>query len=404
MERLPVEVWTKIFSYLKVGDCLRVSEVCWHFHWIINSKVFLRDICANFTDVKPFEATKRRYLNLKIKSASHESLSKCNRAVRRSAASVIRLEVEEIWIRDVRLLTSFLSSFRNLQELHLEGIHIVESTWPVQLHFQHLKILKFFYSKNYLLQMFTQSCHQLQVFKICLLPHEDQQSRDEHYELMMQVLRNNRWTLEKLNLYDVNFDDAFLHQLSLVGLHRLQKFSMSFNAYLTADSTGLEKFVKAQAHTLQKFKIRTFDHINEDQLEVLISNVPNIKYLNIIVCANCDYQRFSDFRKLTQLEKLKIQPKSFCTIEAPDNNYNKFIERKILRHQNDRMKHLTLNNLNVTKEVLDLITASFSQLEVLDLSYGKVAIDHVIQLQQKLAKLDSIKMNGCVLVRSFDDA
>lgn len=397
-----MEILSEIFSYLTVREFLSVSEVCKTFHSIVNAKAFLNRICANLNDCESFRTSMRHYDACKIFRAGDEQLEKFHHmfAMRDSvsASSVRSLKLDDVEINCKSSLMMFLSHFDNVEELSLEGIYLKDTSSSAgRASMPQLKTLKFFYSTNVLLSLFADVIGTLEVFKVCLLPHEDENEKNQNYQLVITILSNNRTTLRKLNLYEVNFGDEFLEQIASIDLTQLTKFSMSFNSYLLPDSKGFERFVKNNKATLEKFKIRTFDHVKQHQLQVLIDHAVNIRSLNLIVCSHCDYESFSDFRKLEKLEKLKLCPTTFCAVG--DRSYAKFVKDKILNHQNKSMKSATIMMLPMSSEVVAKIISSFPNLVILNLSSeSEVTENQVYLLKDKLTSLKMLFLDDCNMV------
>lgn len=395
METLPVEVLSEIFSYLNVRELLTISEVSKTFHSIINSRVFLKKIWADFTNCEHFKKSKRSYVNLKIAHANDEKLTEIHNILSSKKAlirSVRRLKLDDVQVISSAALKDLIMNFQSITELHLEGINLKTiSSVTISIKPPHLKVLKFFYSSNHLLHLFTAVSNQLETFKVCLMPHKNEASKNQHYQLVADILQNNCLTIEKLNFYEVNFDDQFLDLISSINLLRLTKFSMSFNSCLTSESSGFQRFVKQNGAKMKKFKIRTFDHINEHHLKVLIEHAENIESLNLIICSSCNYETFSDFSKLKTLEKLKIQPTNYCSTR--NFSYSAFIEDKILSHRNDCLKHLTLEMIPNSESIINKIASSFPNLVTLNLSSGFEIKVHADLLKDKLKNLKKLVFN-----------
>lgn len=407
MEELPVEVLSEIFSYLSVAEFLSVAEVSEVFYSVINAKVFMDKICANFTDCENFRNSTRRYVRLKIEQAQDEQLELCHRMLSQQAAPIKSsarfLKFDDIEIISEIPLRNLLTNFNNVIELELGGIYTKFDASPptsCAIPFPHLKILKFFYSTNSLLHLFSDIKDQIETFKVCLVPHDNDLDRNRNYRVVTQILQNNRFKLRKLNLYEVNFDDDFLEQISSIKFTRLNKFAMSFNSYLGPESLGFEKFVKNQAETLQKFKIRTFDHIKQHQLEVLTRYAVNLRSLNLIICSFCDYDNFTNFIILRNLEKLKIQPTNFCG--AGDSRYEMFVNEKILNHRNVTMKSVTIESLGISREIISKIIASFPNVEILKLSsHSEFPTDIVKLLKDKLKNLRILELKNNFIINKM---
>lgn len=398
MESLPVEILSEIFSYLDIREILTVSEVSKDFHSIINSRRFLNKIWANFTEHVSFEESTREYVNLKIENAQDDHLIKNHWMIshgQSSITSVLCLKLENIHVFSIENLSNLIMNFVNIKELHLEGIEL-ENAYTITrsiLKLPRMEVLKFFYSTNCLLNLFADDSIQLSTFKVCLIPHEDEEIMKLNYGLVARILHNSRQKLRKLNFYEVNFDDKFLEEISSIKLFRLSNFSMSFNSCLLNESKGFQKFIKLHASTLEKFKIRTFDHINGHHMEVLTKHAINIRSLNLIICSSCDYITFSDLSRLGRLEKLKIQPTNYCF--TGNLCYAKFIEDKILNYNNISLKHLTLEMIPNSEIIIKRIIISFPNLITLNLSSEFPMEDHLHLLKSKLKCLKKLIFN-CV--------
>lgn len=396
MENLPVEVLTKIFSYLVIRDFLSISEVCKIFSSIINIKHFLGRVSSNITKSEDFLRSTRSYVNMKLQDGKDQQLIKCNRLLSNYNAvvssEVQRLKIDNLEFMNCREMNCFLNCFRNISEIHFEGIYCKSKSPQFRsILFPNLKTVKFFYSTNNLLQVFSE-VKQLAVFKICLIPHDDEESQSRNFQLVINVLQNNRHSLRKLNFYDVNFDDGFLEKVAKIKFSSVIKFSMSFNSYLSPETQGFEKFIKQNANNLEKFKIRTFDHIKEDHLKVLIENAINIRSLSLIICSTCDYERFSDFRSLKKLEALKIQPSNYCNIASL--SYKKFIEDKILNFCNENLKYVTFEALSLSDDIVNRIIFSLPNLIELCLSCTLNSnVNYANLLKNKLKDLKKLVIN-----------
>lgn len=395
METLPIEILSEIFSYLDIRELLLISQVSRIFHSVINSRVFLKNIWANFTHCDNFEHWTRNYVNLKIHHAQDGKLKECLMIlsnVQSAVKSVQHLKIDDAQIVSIDNFSSLITTFPSIKVLHLEGIKLENIETVIRtIKFTHLKTLKFFYSTNVLLDLFTEISNQLETFEVCLIPHENETTKTYSYNLVNKILRNNK-TLRKLNFFEINFDDQFLEQMSSIKLPLLRKFSMSFNLWLTPESSGFEKFVKQHAPTLEKFKIRTFDHISEHHLKVLTEHAINIKSLYLIICSSCEYKTFSNFTNLQNLEKLRIQPTNYCS--SSNLSYVKFIENKILIHRNLKLNHLTLEMIPNEKSIIDKIILSFPNLITLSLSSDLEIEVHQSLLQDKLKQLRKLVLNN----------
>ena len=393
METLPVEILSEIFSYLSVREFLTISEVSRTFYSVVNSKVFLKNVWANFSYFDDFKKSKRNYANIKIEHIREEQMKKGNTILsRRNHIPIVqRLKIDDIEITSAETLCNWIMNFESIVELHLEGINLKTSTTNICIKLSHLKILKFFYSTNNLLQLFSEITNQLEILKLCLIPHENEASKVYTYAQVEKILQNNRLSLKKLNFYEVNFDDQFLNQISSIKLLLLKKFSISFNSCLSQESIGFRKFVKQHSETLEKFKIRTFDHISEHHLKVLIENAVNIQSLNLIICSSCNFEIFFEFENLQRLEKLKIQPTNYCS--SSNFNYLRFLEERILHYRNLNLKHLTLEMIPNSISIIKKITSSFPNLITLNLSSSFTIENHVNLLKENLKYLKKVIIN-----------
>lgn len=395
MESLPIEILAKIFSFLEVPEFLKVAEVCTTFEATINSSLFLARLRVDLTCSEDFEDSARNYVNVKIENLQDEIIRKFNKtskSLRKFSCSVKSLKLIEVETSSPNVVKSLIMNFGNVKELHLEGVYIKNpQIEPIKL--EKLKVLTFLYSSNELLKVFTEVKSQLRIFKLCLVPHDNEDTKHQSYQLVNDILQNNSCNLEKLNFYDVNFDDHFLDKISELEFPKLAKFSMSFNSYLSPESHGFEKFVDKNVNNLKKFKIRTFDHIQQRHLQTLIDKSINLKSLNLIVCSFCDFHTFSGFENLKLLETLKLQPTSHCS--AGNTSYQKFIENKILNYQNNSMRNLTIKSLEtISDHLLEKIVLSFPNLLSLKISAGSNESSNNFKfLKSKLESIRKIVVN-----------
>lgn len=400
MEALPVEILSEIFSYLSVRELLKTSEVCTKFCSVVNARKFLDKMLVNLTEPVCFHKSMRSYVNCKIVKAKNDrnrnilELGFRNPKVFKSSKY---LKLDDLEFFNSRALKNLMNTFDNIQVLHLEGVHLKsQSISDDTIKLPNIKVLKFLYCTNDLLRLFSDVKH-INVLKICLIPHENEKNRQHNYRLVLRILVNNQQSLVKLNFYDMNFEDSFLDLVSSsTKLHRLKKLSMSFNSNLSPNSEGFQKFVSQHAETLEKYKIRTFDHITQSQLRVLINSAVNIKSLNLIICSSCDYATFTDFKNLHKLEKLKIQPTNYCN--SGNVRYEKFIEDKILNLRNENMKCLELVMLPLSDAILHKIVSMFPNLLRLKLTSSISSVDfipkYVTDLKKKLKSIKELIIDG----------
>jgi F-box-like len=403
MELLPVEILSKIFSYLKVKEFLNISEICKKFDEIIKSNFFMEKLSVDVTQFKDFETSTRNYINVNFGHLDEQQLWKCSdtiKSLETISPSVQRIKLDDVEMINSCALENLLMVFDNVKELHLEGIYLKNSVSSIKsIKLDNLKVLKFFYSSSEFLNLFTDIREQLKIIKICLVPHHDEAAKNRIYSLVTGILHNNRETLEKLNLYDVNFDDEFLDKTSGLKFQKLSKFSMSFISYLSPESSGFQQFLNKNANTLKKFKVRTFDHINQQQLKVLIDNAVNVRSLNLIICSFCDYEVFDGFKNLRNLEELKLQPTNYCNITLANIFYQKFIEDKVLTHRNTTMKHVTIKHLRISEEVISKIASSFPKVLTLKLSCNsEVDLNQIVQLKDKFKNVSKLILNDVNLI------
>lgn len=394
MERLPVEIVSDIFSYLDRRNFLMVSEVCRNFSEIINTKYFMRQITIN---LRNFDLT-RNYVKSVLDNIDDEFLVKFNRRHKSDIlASVHQLIVSDTKINQVNILISTLNKFQNIYEIRLEGIYMNELNSRPQLKVKlpNLQVVKFFYCSNELLSMFTNLMNQLKVFKVCLIQHNDLLPRGNCHDTVLTIIRNNSQSLDKLNLFEINFDDSFLEKISSQSLS-LRSFSMSFCYQTTSyfsSTIGFKKFIRSQALTLEKFKIRTFDHINQMHLNILTNLAVNLKHLNIIICPHCEWNELI-LNKLKKLEKLKIESKNFCSRGGA--TLNKFMER-FMSNRFFTVKYLSITGeFCINDEIIFQIITSLPNLKVLKLQYAvNVHSKHIYMLRDKLKFLKKIELNFC---------
>lgn len=405
---IPVEIVSKIFEKLELKDFLVASRACKKFHDVINAKVFVNQIVVNLKHPDVFKVSNRKYSNMKIENVNEQELVKIINFLKghqNFAENITDLRIFDCTVKDPNLIAELLQYFGNLEKLHLESVQAAATdAAPMQLQFKlhKLKVLSFFYSDNILLLNFVGLLSKLQIFKLCLLPHSNDQTRIFYHKIIQTILQNNCRTLQKLNLYEVNFDDTFLSQISEIDFKMLYKFSMSFNSYLSG-SFGFSSFIINQCRSLEKFKINTFDHVNDEKLQILIEHLPQLKNLNIIVCSNCDYSRLTNFHNLVNLEKLKIQPKQFCSMQHNSQSFNFLIEKVILEHVNNSMKSVTIMCLKLNKQIIQKLINNFPNLEFVNLSYATcMRTEHIYLLKDQLKRLKTLIIDDCMFMDNRD--
>lgn len=396
MDHLPVELVANIFSYLDAKEFLKACEVCRRFLDVINTRQFMSKIIYN---IKEFSVI-RRYKNVAIKNLSNNSVKNFNKSCcENQLESVTDLTLSEGDLIECNSFISLLNKFQYVIKLQIEGIRMSEKSVSDKLKVKlpNLQVIKFFYNTNSMLSMFTDVRNQLKVFKVCLVPNVDIQAREKCYEIVLTILSNNAASLDKLNLYEVNFDDSFLERIP-TSLSHLKSFSMSFcyqSVYYssTTPSSGFKKFIETQK-SLEKFKIRTFDHINQEKFAILATNAVNLKSLNIIICPHCEWNEinFSNFKTLNEL---KIEFKRFCA--SVNSTLENFIVNKFLSSKYPQIKRLSMIGMfTLTDDIISSAICSFPNLEYLEIQYAtEVKSKHVYLLKDKLKFLKKINLSFC---------
>jgi F-box-like len=402
MDTLPQEVLSRVFSYLENRDLLIVSEVCWTFFQVLSSRVFMKKLCANVKSHSDFLRSSRRFLKVKIEHSDLQNVlesctfKKPEISNGNPALLVESLKFDNMKVLASQLLRQIIQSFQNLIELHLEGVYLIqEPSKVVPVALPQLKALSFFYCSNSLLEMFREIVS-LETFKICLIPHENENDRIRNYNLVSEIIKNNQNSLEKLSFYDINFDDRFLEAIADIHLCRLSKLALSFSSYLTPESQGFEKFVKCNAATLEKFKIRTFDHINQQQLAVVLNNALNLRSLDIIICAFCDFQSWFGLGNLSKLENLKIHTAYNCS--SDEFAFKKFLNEKIFNNRAENVKKVNFAMFEVDDQIANKIVFAFPNLEKLHLPFGpQLELPHLQLFKEKLLGLKEIYCNSEII-------
>lgn len=394
MERLPVELIANIFSHLDVKNFLRVSEVCRRFSDIVNTQKFMSKILFNIKDVN----VTRKYKNVIVKNLNDTLIEKYkNRTCDNKFDSVTELIISEGDLINYNSFIKLINNFQHVVKLQIEGIKMHEENICPQfkLKLPNLQVINFFYTTNSLLSMFMDIRSQLKVFKVCLIPHIDMQAREKCYEIILTIMSNNAGSLDKLNLYEVNFEDSFLERMPMS--LRLKSFSLSFccqTVYTPSHSLGFRKFIESQRKSLEKFKIRTFDHIDEEKFSILATNATNLKSMNIIICPHCEWNEIN-LANFQNLNELKIEFKKFCS--RVESNIENFILGKLLNRKYHQIRRLKIVGMfTCSDEIIFGTISSFPNLELLEIQYAiGFKTKHVHLLKDKLKFLKKINLNYC---------
>jgi hypothetical protein len=196
-----------------------------------------------------------------------------------------------------------------------------------------------------------------------------------------------------LNIYDTCFSDEFMGMIESVDFLNLKTFSMAFNSSLSDECRSFEAFLVKNYDNLEKFKIRTYDHIGKVQLRVLLANGNNLKKLNLIVCATCDYDQISYIANLRSLESLKVHSNIYCAYGS--KSYERLILDKVLGFKNPRIKNFRVELLHTEPDVMMKIINAFPNLAQINIiSACKVKDESLKMLRNNLKSLKSLKINN----------
>lgn len=399
MNSLPEEILAEIFGLLDIKSILTVSSVCKRFSDVVNAQRFMRCVSVNLTNWKLFSGSNRRYVKAYISSPDEEAIFNMVRTFTSNSAPIRSLKsirFTNVITGDSHSFLSLASVFFNVTELLLEGVYI-QNLPQVNIKFgdgfRNLKNLSFIYSTNQLLSLFTNIKNQLKSIKICLPPHDDEDDKLRNFMNVSCILDNNSGTITKLNIYDTSFNDEFMAQIANINFSNLKTFSMAFNSSLSDECRSFESFLVKNYDKLEKFKIRTFDHIGNEQLKILLENGNNLKKLNLIVCATCDYDRVAFISNLRNLETLKIQSNIYCAYGS--QSYERLILDKVLGFCNPRIKCFRVELLNVNLDVMTKVINAFPNLKELNIITACIVKDDCLDLlKSKLKLLKTLKVNN----------
>lgn len=399
MNRLPEELLVEIFSLLDFTSILNVSEVNRRFYSVVNSHRFLKYATVDLGKVKIFGDSNRRYVKAYVINPDEKTLSQLVKTYRQNRAPVASLRSMRFTNLNIFSYESFCqltSIVCSVTELHFEGVYlqdIQQFCAPNDVLLTNIKNLSFIYSSNRLLGLFTRLKSQLKSLKICLPPHENAEEKMKNLENISSILGNNCATINKLHIYDTSFNEDFMAQIADINFTCLKTFSMAFNSRLTDDSKSFKLFLEKNYSKLETFKIRTFDHIGNEQLKVLLELGNNLKKLNLIVCATCDYDRIACISNLKNLESLKIQSNIYCAYGS--QSYERLVVDKVLGFRNVKIKSFRVELLNVNLDVMTKLSNAFPNLIQLNIITACHVKDECIDLLRKnLKSLKMLKVNG----------
>lgn len=396
---LPEELLVEIFSLLDLTSILTVSEVCKNFFAIVNSQKFMKRVCVNLTRWEIFSDSERRYVKAFINNPDELTVDYLVKTLNLNPTPVETLKSMRFTNVNIFNYDSFASltlAISHVSELEFEGVYLQnnqQSFQPSNVFFKNLKNLSFIYSSNRLLGLFTNIKNQIKTLKICLPPHEDDEDKMRNFQNVSRLLDNNKTTISKLHIYDTSFNDDFMAQIANINFACLKTFSMAFNSRLADDCRSFKTFLVRNYDKLETFKIRTFDHIGNEQLKVLLDNGDNLKKLNLIVCATCDYDRIACISNLKSLESLKIQSNIYCAYGS--QSYERLIVDKVLGFRNLKIKSFRVELLNMNADVISKISSAFPNLKELNIITACVVKDDCLNLLRKnLKSLKTLKVNG----------
>lgn len=399
MNSLPEELLVEIFSQLDFTSILTVSEVCKRFFSIINTRKFLKRATVDLTRAKTFSESTRSYVKAFVINPDELALDELVKTLQRNKTPIATLKsmrFTNVNIFNYESFCNLTSLVSSVSELEFEGVYLQNSQQicePKHVKLENLTHLSFIYSSNRLLGLFTGIKNQIKSLKICLPPHDNEEDKMRNLKNVSSILDNNRSTISKLHIYDTSFNEDFMVQISRINFSCLKTFSMAFNSRLTENSRSFKTFLEKNYDKLETFKIRTFDHIGNEQLKVLLDHGNNLKKLNLIVCATCDYDRIACISNLKNLESLKIQSNIYCAYGS--QSYERLVVDKVLGFRNLKIKSFRVELLNVNVDVMTKLTNAFPNLTQLNLITACAVKDECVELLKKNLKLlKTLKING----------
>lgn len=403
MNSLPEEILDEIFSYLDIQSILTVSTVCKRFFNVVNSHKYLKSVSVDLTKWKLYSrGSDRRYVNGFVYSPNEEVLHGLVKTFSGNPSTLLHLKsirMTNLVVNDPESFLSFASVFFNVTEIKFEAVYVnnlPEIVIKPGDGFRNLTTLSFIYATNKLLSLFTNIKDQLKTVKVCLPGHVTQEDKIKNFESVSRILNNNKTTITKINIYDTNFDDEFMKEIAEIKFTKLKSFSMAFNSCLSKDCRSFESFLVNNYGNLEKFKIRTYDHIGEAQLRVLLANGNNLKKLNLIVCATCDYDQIVYIANLRNLESLKVHSNIYCAYGS--KSYERLILDKVLGFQNKKIKNFRAELLHTTPDVMTKIINAFPNLvEINIITACKVQDDSLQMLRDNLKSLKYLRVNNKIM-------
>jgi F-box-like len=391
MEALPEELLVYIFSFLKFEHFLPLSEVCRQFHVIINSKKFLRQVCVkvDVTRIREIRSD-RNYLRIKLcDGGSTNSIIIDNHEISMFTSARKLTLIEMVISSDHIELTN---KFNFINTLHLEGLKL-QSSCVKFFKLPHLICLKFLYCSNSLLKLLTNVSAKLSTFKVCLLNEEDS---SECCNALYEIIEKNSKFLKKLHLYEKYYDRDFIEKLSKLNSLKLESLSMGFCNLAEVDPFA--NFMKSQATSLQKFKIRAFDFIDEDKLFIIVQNLQNIRKLSLTLSPFDSYNKIYNFTYLCKLHCLKIATADYC---SRDRRFARILLEKVFSQNLNMLRHLTIvGQLEFSDEIVSALVERCNNLQFLELiNANGILTKHIYILKDKITSLQRIKFISC----EFDD-
>lgn len=427
VDRVPEEILLEIFGNLDLNESLKVLLVNKEWKDVqersrrFKKKVLIKiDGSSSLTEfVQVFSKSTKELESLwieKVEFKDQVEIIEFLKFLHKESFSkrVKNLKIFQCSFENNTIFRQLINSFSNCTVIHCEGIELQNlldqncisksPQWNklMQLNFNQLNQQKqirklknlrkftFLYSTNELLSHFSDSCESLKVLKLCIMksPCEDRKILVNRRAL--ELLAGNSMTLEKLNLYEVYFDDHFLENSAKIRMEKLKQLSMSFAHHIPEqDAVGFEKFIENNKN-LEKFKINCLDSIDGPKIQHLLTHQIHLKSLNIILGPSCNQSHFKNFHHLSNLEKLSIQP-----VRSSTETYGAIIEH-ISSHQNVNLKSLRLLQTNLNLKIVQNIIENLRNLEILDLSACKsMRSNYVYLLVDKMKKLKVLKIDDC---------
>ncbi|XP_055379466.1 uncharacterized protein LOC129610777 isoform X2 [Condylostylus longicornis] len=388
LEYLPLEILLKICSYLNGEDIKNLKLTCKHWNEIteipqvagrLRLKLVLITSKSTREKVNFFQNSNQKFYDI--------SLQRCNVDLLASLFKIIGKETKILTIEDCHfysddVLKDILNSTRNIEILRILHCSFNQCVIPkYDKVFENIKVLEIL-NKPVTKTKYGEviniihnigetnlSCFTMNyIYKIF---REGNPSKIREFSQM--VLKNHE-NLKELNLLDCCFvEEKFgVYFWECLMKCKLEKFSAS-HVPPNADSEKFMKFLISQKN-LRYLKLVNIRSLTDDMMETLVSNLSDLREIELLNCVNLTDKGVLYLKKLKELNSLNIT--YHIAYEILENITITSILNGIAQEKNHKLTELSLCNIKMTVDQLCQVIKNLPSLKKLKCESVKMMVQN----------------------------